>query len=226
MKLTTSSAVIATLATSTVVEAGRFSSRSRQQQRQLSTYGYGEGLALEDIAGYTPGTTVSVCLVDLVLYLFVLLFVCLSMVSLTKSYYSSLSFIIIHHSSLIMHHRLPITVPSISINMSSRNNSPPTPTRASRPHARSTRRVVTPNPTPKLLSPRPPLPTLPRAMSLLVLTMPGPRLPERPMPITQRARPPFGYCTMYPMSRPTMSSARWEDCRNRLWMDVWRPREV
>ena len=58
MKLTTSSAVIATLATSTVVEAGRFSSRSRQQQRQLSTYGYGEGLALEDIAGYTPGTTV------------------------------------------------------------------------------------------------------------------------------------------------------------------------
>jgi hypothetical protein len=61
MKLT--SAVIATLATSTVVEGARRSSR-----RQLSTYGYGEGLALEDIAGYTPGTTVSFCLFDLVLF--------------------------------------------------------------------------------------------------------------------------------------------------------------
>lgn len=218
MKLTSSAAVIATLATttSTVVEGARRSSR-----RQLSTYGYGEGLALEDIAGYTPGTTVSFCLFDLVL--FVCFVVCLPLDGFADKKYIT---IIHHHSSIIMHHRLPITVPSISINMSSRNNSPPTPTRVSRPHARSTRRVVTPNPTPKLLSPRPPLLTLPRAMSLLVLTIPDPRLPERPMPITQRDLPPFGYCTMYPMSRPTMSSARWEDCRNRLWMDVWQVPEV
>lgn len=63
MKLT--SAVIATLATSTVVEGARRSSR-----RQLSTYGYGEGLALEDIAGYTPGTTVSL-FIPYMYYLFV-----------------------------------------------------------------------------------------------------------------------------------------------------------
>ena len=95
MKLT--SAVIATLATTTnVVEGARRSSR-----RQLSTYGYGEGLALEDIAGYTPGTTVSFCLFDLVL--FVCFVACLSLDGFANK---QLLFIIIihHHSSFIINH--------------------------------------------------------------------------------------------------------------------------